>query len=238
MLNFDLLMAIAIAAIIGLMAAIKNSKVKAIIYGIPIPITIAFLTTNKIVNSTHIIGLILLTFFIWLTYFFHNKKNIHILASDFISALTYILISFPLLRFFSNVNFSLISIIYFSLWFTYMNFFYKTKNPIKTESKISPLVKVIVVLPIAYSLFKLSSLLKGVIVTFPFSGVFAVIESQNNLYTLATEFTKNSIAILILLIMLKVLLPYFGLISSLLISWIIYFIVFTTIQKSADKIFS
>ncbi len=49
---------------------------------------------------------------------------------------------------------------------------------------------------LAIILLSLKAMLQGVVVLFPFSGIFTVVEMRDDLEVLASEFTKNSVSIL------------------------------------------
>lgn len=195
-LEQNVLSAMAIGLIIALMAHIKNSQLKALVYGLPIPITLALIATGGKVNITNIIGLLLLTLFLWSVWKL-NDKGFNIYTADVLATFLYVLVGYIVIKHI-KVPFYLGALTYLLAWFSFVILYRKkvaVEKP-KQGPKIDPIVKGVIVTVLAYMLLGLRSNLSGIIVTFPFSGVFAVIEGENMLETLASAFTRNSISIL------------------------------------------
>lgn len=106
------------------------------------------------------------------------------------------------------------------------------KNKVGEKQQTNLLLKGIIVFGVAFLLLSAKDLLSGVMVTFPFSGVFAVVEMKKDLKILAFEFTKNSIAILLFFISLAILMPIVGFYLSIALSWVVYAISFWIIKKT------
>lgn len=231
---FNLIMAAAIAIIIAIIAIVKNPKIKAIVYGLPIPITLALIATQKEVDGSHIIGLFLLTGFLWLVYWLF-KFGANIVLADIFSAIIYASAGYFLLKIIPIENFYSLAIAYFVFWILFAIFIEHTpvsENEKREVKKINPFLKMTVVFPLAFALLYLKGLLVGVVVTFPFSGVFVVVETRKYLKTIAWEFTKNSsISILIFLIVIHILSSQLGLYASIFIGWIVYLTTLKLISK-------
>ncbi|MBI3626984.1 hypothetical protein HY224_02985 [Candidatus Uhrbacteria bacterium] len=73
-------------------------------------------------------------------------------------------------------------------------------------------------------LLTLKDAFNGVVVTFPYAGVFVVIEMRDELETLAREYTRNSMAVLIFFIIVYLCMPRLALYPSILLGWLGYFI--------------
>lgn len=218
---FNIVMAMAIALIIVIISAVKNPMIKTIIYSLPIPITLALIASQKGVNSTHIIGLFLLVGFLWLVNWM-RKTNANIFVADIISAAAYIATGYSLIRLVQDksIPFTLLSFLYLLLWMTFMFFGkHKVKNVPGKKRKVNIVIKGVSIFLIATLLLTLKDVLKGIVVTFPFSGVFAVIEMQDHLHTLASEFTKNSIAILVFFIIVYAVMPGLNIYPAIFLGW-------------------
>jgi hypothetical protein len=81
--------------------------------------------------------------------------------------------------------------------------------------KKGPLVFVLAIVLLSFK-----AMLKGVVVLFPFSGIFTVIEMRDDLEVLASEFTKNSISILSFLLIVYVLSASIGFYLAIACGWI------------------
>jgi len=228
----NILSAISIGLIIAVMASIKNSQLKATVYSLPIPITIALIATGGKVNITNIVGLFLITLFLWLVWILH-ERGLGIYASDVIAAVCYVAVGYAgvkyiKLPFYAGVFIYLVAWLVFIL--AYRNRVVSEKT--RVSSKINPAVKGAIVTILAYILFSLKKYLAGIIVTFPFSGVFAVIESKHMLETLAGVFTRNSIAILMMFVTIYAL-GETNLVLRLAAGWAVYLVALKLVIKFA-----
>lgn len=214
-----------ISLIIGAMAIIKSNQLKALIYSLPIPITVTLIATGGNVNANHAIGLLLASLFLWGVYVLNRRANFNILLSDIIVTLAYIGVGYALTQTI-NISFYWSALIYLIIWLIFI-FLYNpqyAKEDSQETAKISPIIKLVIVFLLAFLLFSLKNYLSSIIVTFPFSGVFAVVEGRQILKTLAATFARNSLAILamfITLYFLKDIHPG----ARIAISWIVYFVI-------------
>lgn len=196
-IELNIISASAIGLVILAMAVIKNGRLKAFVYSLPIPITVTLVATGGNVNANHPAGLLLASLFLWSVFVLNRSGKVNIFLSDIIAALCYIGVGYSLIQII-NISFYWAALIYLILWLVFV-FIYRPQNQKEDSqpaSKISPIVKFIIVFIFAYVLLSLKSYLSSVIVTFPFSGVFAVVEGREILETLAATFARNSLAIL------------------------------------------
>ena len=223
-LEQNVVSAIAIGLIIATMAYIKNSHLKALVYSLPIPITIALVATGGKVNITNIVGLFLLSLFLWFVWLL-NDRGINVFVADIIAALSYVLGGYVVIKHI-NIPFYLGVFLYLVIWFSFL-ILYRNRVVIekkKQDPKIKPEIKGVIVTVLAYFLLSLKTYLSGIIVTFPFSGVFAVIEGKHILETLASVFSRNSIAILMMFVTIYTL-GKVNLGLKIIAGWIVYIIV-------------
>lgn len=192
----NVLAAICIGMVIAFMGMAKNAKLKALIFSLPISITTALVATGAHVTSLHVIGLLLLCLFLWMVYVLHIR-GVHIIAAGVIAAAAYVGLGYLLVRQ-VEVSFWWAVALYLSAWVAFM-LLYDHRRQVSTavpKSKVHPLAKVGIVSVLAYVLISMKGYLVGVVVTFPFAAVFAVVEGRKTLVTLASLFCQNSIAIL------------------------------------------
>ena len=224
--------ALVIGFLIALMAAVKSPALKALIYSLPIPITVALIATKGKVNSSNVMGLVLLCLYLWLVYFLHNRYRIAILLADIGAAFLYITFGYGAIKYI-HVPFFLVCGAYAIGWACIVSLLHT--NPLNTPktkpSTMSPAKKGILTSFIALLLFSLKDILKGLVVTFPFSGVFAVIEAKNHLDTLARIFLRNSIAILAFFILVYLLPLSMTLGVKLAIAWISYMLILKLVNQ-------
>ena len=178
------------------MATLKSAKAKALVYSIPIPITVALIASGGKANSLSIIGLMLTTAFLWSVYYLHNKRHWHVLSADIMLAVLYVAVAYVLAKI-VHINFVAIVSLYIAGWLTLMAKINNLK-PVTLSRKraaTNPWIKATMVFVIAFVLFTLKQYLAAFVVTFPYNGVFAVYENSGILQSLSAVFTRNSIAL-------------------------------------------
>lgn len=228
----NLVSALSIGVIIFLMALVHNVKLKATLYTLPIPISIALIATHGKVNSDNVIGLFLVCGFVWLVYFLYERFRLYIVASDVVAAIAYIATGYVAIRLL-KINFWTAVLAYCFIWLVLIAFLNSRPHTTKpsARSDTSPIVKGIGVSIISFLLFTAKSYLSGIVVTFPYSGVFAVIETRRHLDTLSRVLTRNSIAILGLFTSIYLLPDATTIVMKLLTGWIVFLVIFKLVQK-------
>lgn len=228
----NILSAIAISGVITALSKIPNQQTKALLYSLPIPITIALIGSNSIATSLSISGLALTVLFLWGCYYFHVKKKKGILLTDLLLALLYVGVGY-LLATYLRVSFELAIGLYFTAWLAAMYLFkgktfsYTTAQPARSRLW----VKSSTVFGIAYLLFTLKQYLAAFVVTFPYSGVFAVYENRAGLQPQAALFTRNSIAILAFFAVNHYMGNNYGPIPRYIGSWIAFGLILVLLSK-------
>lgn len=195
--------AITIGGVIVAMSATRNSVAKAIIYGLPVPITVLFITTGAVVTPHHIFGLFLLNLFLWTVWFAYQRWH-NIYLADALGAVVYVVLGYGLIGF-VQVSFTAIASAFFMAWLVFaMRYRARLVDATPRSGPAIPLgLKFAVTASLAFGLLSLKSLFGGLIVTFPFAGVFAVIEGEKMLKIMAVTFGQNSLALLLLFVAIR-----------------------------------
>jgi len=219
---FTIVMAIALAVIIVLISIVKNPIIKSLIYGLPFPATLALIATQKDVDGTHVIGLFLLVVFLWSAHWF-KKATTSVLLADGLATAIYVGLGYFLVNSLPEIKnqTALLSMFYVVLWLVFV-LFYKSK-PVQKKppiQKMHVLKKGPLVFVLAIILLSFKEMLKGVVVLFPFSGIFTVVEMRDDLEVLASEFTKNSLSILSFLIIVYASATTIGFYPAIACGWI------------------
>ena len=229
---FNLVNALAIGLIIGLMARVTNVRLKATLYTFPIPISIALVATHGVVGSSNVIGLALICSFIVWTYLLHHRLRVPILIADIMAAALYIAVGYVLIKVIT-VSFTLVSGIYIILWGLLMLRLRRVEAPLTLAkpSAVPPAMKAVATVAVSYVLFSLKDVLAGIVVTFPYSGVFAVLETKNHLEILARVVIRNSMAILAFFITMYWFQSRLVFIINLAAGWVAYLLILFVVQK-------
>lgn len=229
---YDVLFALLIGGIIAWMATIKDPRVKSFVYILPFPISFALLATGVHINGLNVIGLGLVIVFLWTVFILHDRFKLHIIVADIIGASIYVILGYIAAQL-APPPFWLATSVYAVGWALFV-IFYSPSKTTKTNQKpetIKPIQKFAGVSVIAFVLLRFKSLLEGIVVTFPFSGVFAVIEARHNLETLASIATRNSISLIGMFMVIAYLpssLPPLVLIAA---GWIVVLIILKIIYR-------
>lgn len=195
-LNINVLSALAVSGIITAMAGVQSQKLKAILYTLPFPITIALIGSNSVATSLSMLGLMLTGSFLWGCYFLHFKMGVKVLYADAILSILYVVVAYILAQS-VNTSFWTMFTIFVLVWlllmlvFKKITFTYRSQTPSKTNLWL----KAVTVFAIAFALFSVHQYLAAFVVTFPYNGVFAVYENKAGLLPQAALFTRNSLAL-------------------------------------------
>ncbi len=178
------------------MARVQSQKVKAILYTLPFPITIALIGSQSIATSLTIVGLMLTGGFLWGSYFFYARLRVNILFTDIALSVLYIILAYVIVRT-VKVSFWVVLALFGVCWTGLMIAFRSVafRYVDKGMSNTNPYLKAIVIFAIAFGLFSAHQYLAAFVVTFPYNGVFAVYENRNGLLPQAALFTRNSLAL-------------------------------------------
>ena len=229
----NLISACAIGVIIAAMAATKNKQLRATIYSLPLPITIALIATNGKITASNVFGLALLCGFLWLVYYLHYIRKLSILLSDIVAAVLYILVGYVIVKT-TNLPIELVMVVYVVAWVSLVYLLSRRtlhESAHNYPAKLSPAAKGTVTAVLSFGLLSLKDALAGIVVTFPFSGVFAVVEARAHLATLASVFTRNSIAILALFFTVYMLQNHLSLLPRIAFGWIVYLAILSIVQR-------
>lgn len=228
----NLFSALALGVLIATMASVKNVHLKAAIYTLPVTITVALIATNGVIDSGSIIGLALVCVFIWLTETLHKRLRIPILISDIMAAVLYVTAGYFIVNTI-NPSFHLATAVYLAFWVPLV--WWAQKHPLTVKphkpSAIPPALKGVATSGVGLVLFSVKDALAGVVVTFPFSGVFAVLETKDHLQVLLRTLIRNSVAIIALLVAMYPLQGKIHLAVEILIGWAAYLLVLKLVRR-------
>ena len=220
--------AAAIAAVIVTMSVLRNPAVKALVYSLPLPLSIALLATGGHVGGSNVAGLGLLVGFLWLVRLVYGWTG-SIAVADLLGAGAYVGLGWWVSRF--HPEFAVSATVFGLLWLIFASMPRPLPAVVATLSPVDVRAKGVVVFGLSLLLLSARSLLAGAVVTFPYSGVFAVVEVRDNLEQLAAVFTRNSIAMLSLLAAMRATQPSVGLWAALAIGWLVYLPVLAAVRR-------
>lgn len=194
--------ALLIAAVVIAVRLVPSVRWKAVVYALPLPMTLALLASGAPVDARHLIGVLLLVLFFVLASLLHHRFGLHILLADALAIVAYLLAAWPLTTL-AGLPFLPVLAAVCLLW-AFVGL--RRPPPTPASSPVSPpsapesprrptLAQVAVVVAAALLIAQLAGVLQAFVVTFPYSGVLVVIETRRSLPTFTRQFARASLAL-------------------------------------------
>lgn len=224
--------ALGIGVVIAAMASVRTVKTKALLYVLPIPISIGLIATHGVVTASNLLGLMLIWVFLFVCWQLADKHRMHIIIADIIAALLYIFLGYWLVRW-VDWPFPAVVALFVTLWGLLVWWMrgHPTREKPAKPSAIPPVVKGTAASVISFGIFSLKDLLAGIVVTFPYNGVFAVIEVRHHLEVFIRSVIRNTLAIAALFIAMY----YFGAhvpeVVNFVVGWVAFGITLWVVQR-------
>jgi hypothetical protein len=175
-------------------AYVRASRVKALIYSLPVPFSCAYLATGMRINATHVTGLALVVGYNWAVYLLVEKARLPLLAAIALAAGGYVG-GAMLCRPMAEMAPWLAAVVWLAGWGVAVAC-YRRGEETDHRSRSPWWIKAPAIFLIAMAVYNATRLLAGAVGTFPYAGVFTSYEMRHSLRSLAGRFTVNSVAIL------------------------------------------
>ena len=199
-----LLTGVIVTLVVWAVSLVRSVRVRALIYSLPLPITVVLLATRIPVGTQQLLGVVLLNVFVAVVAWLHQRLRWHILLADLSGIAAYVAGSSILLRA-GNLPFVPVLATAVGVWaIVGLRRRATPERPVPvhprataTPGRVLPtLGKLLVLAAGALSMVGLGGLLHGMVVTFPYSGILVVIETRRELVAFRAHFTRNSVALL------------------------------------------
>jgi hypothetical protein len=192
-----LLASILVTAVVWTVSMMPSVRLRAFVYSLPLPITLVLAATDVRVDGSLFLGVALLVAFFGLVALFHEGFGWPILLADLgglagyvgISALIGLLPPLPIVPALAAVS---------ALWaltVAVLRPWRAADTPVRPARRTPAIGKLVVVFAAALLTTQLGALLRGLVVTFPYSGVLVVIETRHQLAAFTRQFAMNSIGL-------------------------------------------
>jgi len=218
---FDLAMAGVLTVLVTAISRIHCPVWKSFIYSCPIPFSLAFLVSGRPVGPGHVLGIALNNLFLWGVWFMHKRKGLHILVADVVVAALYVSLMTWTIRQLPEDS-SPLFYLFAGLGVAYSAFARRFPE-VREEGATSPMPvwkKAPLVFVLALNLFALKNFLLAAVCTFPYLGVFTVVECRRSLYTLLRRFGYLSVAFYVLVVVLRWCQDSMPPWAALLVAWV------------------
>jgi hypothetical protein len=184
--------ALLIAAVVVAVRLIPSVRLKAAVYSLPIPMTLALLASGAPVDARHLLGVVLLVLFFAVVTVLHLRLGLHILLADAVAVAAYLLIALPLTGL-GGLPFAPVLAAVCALWAVVG---LRRPPPSGTEPPRRPsLANAALVVGAALLIAPLAGVLQAFVVTFPYSGVLVAVETRRTLPAFTRQFARAALAL-------------------------------------------
>ncbi|GAB3154480.1 hypothetical protein GCM10027290_49050 [Micromonospora sonneratiae] len=189
-----------VTVVVWVISLIRSVRMRAFVYSLPLPISLALLTTGFRVDGSQVLGVIGLNLFFLVVSVLYHRLRWHILVSDLAGIAVYVGLS-SLLLLAVPVPFVPALIGTLVLWVVVMLLLRRRAGrPVApstdaTRDALPAPAKLLVIFLGSILTVFCGQLLQGMVVTFPYSGVLVAIETRRNLPEFSRHFARNSLAL-------------------------------------------
>lgn len=210
--------ALVLTAFVIAIAYVRSSRIKALIYSLPVPFTCAYLATRLPMNATYLTGLILVVGYNWVVYVLHIKLRVPLMIAIVMSAGGYF-VSGMLLRPIVGVSIWYVAGIGVVGWLANLRLYRPEMQP-DHRGRTAWWVKAPLIFGIAMAIYNATQFLAGAVGTFPYAGVFTSYEMRHSLRTLAGQFTINAMGIMLCMLVIAATEKHLASPWPLVLGWI------------------
>lgn len=214
----NLLNAVVLTVFVCGLAYLHSPRVKMVLFAMPVPFTCAFLASRMPINASHCSAFILVTAYHWLVLLLHQRWRVPLLPAIVISALCYIVCG-AVLKPTMHLNFLALLALAGVLWLVGV-WLYKPVVEPGFRSPTPIWLKAPLIFVIGISIYSLSSLMAGAVVSFPYAGVFTSWEMRRSLRTLAGQYMVNNLSGLAMLLAMWLVQDHTGTLGTLAVGWV------------------
>ncbi|MDO3703390.1 hypothetical protein Q3W71_17090 [Micromonospora sp. C28SCA-DRY-2] len=190
-----------VTAVVWAVSLLRSVRLRAFVYSLPLPMTLALLTTGHRVDGSHLIGVVGLNLFFVLVTVAHHRLRWPILLADLAGVAGYVALGAALLT--VSVPFVPALAGTVLLWLLAALLLHRHPAPPTTErvsdgapgERLPALAKLSLILGGTVLTGLLGQLLRGLVVTFPYAGVLVAVEVRRELPAFCRHFARNSLAL-------------------------------------------
>ncbi|MEU9742114.1 hypothetical protein AB0E12_23305 [Micromonospora chersina] len=190
-----------VTAVVWAVSVLRSVRLRAFVYSLPLPMTLALVTTGHPVEGAQLLGVVGLNLFFLTVAVTHRRLRWPILLADLAGVAVYVALSAGVLAVPVPFEAALAGAV--ALWALAMVLLSRgpaTAPPpqpadARRDGLAAP-VKLMVIFAGALLTGLLGGLLRGMVVTFPYSGVLVAVEARRQLVEFSRHFARNSLALI------------------------------------------
>ncbi|MGC4755758.1 hypothetical protein [Micromonospora trifolii] len=198
-----------VTAVVWAVSVIRSVRLRALVYSLPLPMTLALLTTDYRVDGAQVLGVLGLNLFFVTVAVTHQLWRWPILLADVAGIAVYVALSAGLLA--VDIPFEVALAGALVLWLAAI-LWLRRRARRSAGTRAAPaeeavavaetrpdglpaLLKLVVIFVGAVLTQLLGAVLRGMVVTFPYSGVLVAVEARRQLAEFSRHFARNSLAL-------------------------------------------
>ncbi|WP_410816124.1 hypothetical protein [Micromonospora sp. 050-3] len=198
-----------VTAVVWAVSVIRSVRLRALVYSLPLPMTLALLTTDYRVDGAQVFGVLGLNLFFVTVTVTHQLWRWPILLADVAGIAVYVALSAGLLA--VDIPFEVALAGTLVLWLAAILWLRRRARrgagpraaPAEEAVAVAEtrpdglpaLLKLVVIFVGAVLTQLLGAVLRGMVVTFPYSGVLVAVEARRQLAEFSRHFARNSLAL-------------------------------------------
>ncbi|MEV4483332.1 hypothetical protein [Micromonospora coxensis] len=201
-----------VTAVVWAVSVIRSVRLRAFVYSLPLPMTLALVTTGHRVEGAQVLGVLGLNLFFVTVALTHRRLRWPVLVADLAGIGVYVAMSVALVAVPVPFEPALGAVV--ALWLAAMLVLRRraraagpaagepeTAGPAAGEPEstgresLPAPVKLVVIFAGAVLTGLLGELLRAMVVTFPYAGVLVAVEARRHLVTFSRHFARNSLAL-------------------------------------------
>ncbi|MEU8423920.1 hypothetical protein AB0C15_23925 [Micromonospora sp. NPDC048835] len=200
-----------VTAVVWAVSVIRSVRLRALVYSLPLPMTLALVTTGHRVEGPQVLGVLGLNLFFVVVAVTHQRWRWPILLADGAGIAGYVALSAGLLA--VDIPFEVALAGTLVLWLaTVLWLRRRARRRVASAEEVAAaaaavpgtqtrpdglpaLLKLVVIFVGAVLTQLLGAVLRGMVVTFPYSGVLVAVEARRQLAEFSRHFARNSLAL-------------------------------------------
>ncbi|MEU1590344.1 hypothetical protein [Micromonospora sp. NPDC005710] len=198
-----------VTAVVWAVSVIRSVRLRALVYSLPLPMTLALVTTGHRVEGPQVLGVLGLNLFFVVVAVTHRRWRWPILLADVAGIAGYVALSAGLLA--VDIPFEVALAGTLVLWLVAVLWLRRrARRRVAPTEEVAPeavpgtqtrpdglpaLLKLVVIFVGAVLTQLLGAVLRGMVVTFPYSGVLVAVEARRQLAEFSRHFARNSLAL-------------------------------------------
>jgi len=199
-------------------AYLHSARAKTLLYMLPIPFTLGFISSGHGVDATHPLAFLLVWAFPWNVYVLHSRLRVPIFVADAIALVVHVAVSLVLARVVpvrGGAGLGVPEAVWFMVLLVGLLVLaglalhlLPARHESGHRSALPVHIKIPVVMAVIVGIVLSKQMLRGFMPAFPMVTVIAVYEARKSLYTLAGRFPICLIGLVPVMFVLRWLVPY------------------------------